>query len=170
MAREPGSAEVNRGARKPARTKSATNSNCRTVSRPDQGGLRGEVRRGLPAGHGDLRLQVAIPMKQDQPKQGLTLAAVEGAAVVAVDKRVDALRITCGEETHRAQCMRFEGSNRTARRPMMSIRGREPHDRCRAPSLLEERPTHPATLAGGSRNKRALDGASSPVPVRAGRC
>ena len=99
MAREPGSAEVNRGAGKPARTKIATNSNHRIVSRPDQGGLRGEVRRGLPAGHGDLRLQVAIPMQQDHQKQGLTLAVVEGAAVVAVDQRVGALRITCGEET-----------------------------------------------------------------------
>lgn len=102
MARDPGSAEVNRGARQSASTKSAANSNCRSVVRPDQGGLRGDVRRGLPAGHGDLCLQVAVPMQHDQPKQGFALAAVEGAAVVAVDQRVDALRITCGEKTQRA--------------------------------------------------------------------
>ena len=132
-----------------SRTKSATNSSCSIVSRPDQGGLRGEVGRGLPAGHGDLRLQVAEPMQQDQPKQGFALAAVEGAAVVAVDQRVDARRIACGEGAQRAQRMRFEGGNGTARRPMMRAGGRELHNGWRASSLLEELSSHPPTMLVG---------------------
>ena len=63
------------------------------VSRPDQGGQRGEVGRGLPAGYGDLRLQVAVAVQQ-QPQQSFALAEIEGAAVVAVEERVDVRRIT----------------------------------------------------------------------------
>ena len=60
-------------------------------------------------------------------------------------------------------------SNRTARRSMMNIRGRGPHDQCRVPSLLEERPTHPSRLTGGSRNQRFPDGASTSVSARVSR-
>jgi len=49
-------------------TKSSSASSCSSiVSGPDQGGQRGEVGRGLPAGQGDLRFQVAVAVQQDQP-------------------------------------------------------------------------------------------------------
>ena len=60
--------------------------------------MRGEVWRVRLDGHGDLRLEVAVPMQQDQPKQGFALAAVEGAAVVGVEQRVNTHRNICGQE------------------------------------------------------------------------
>ena len=131
--------------------------------------MRGEVWRGRLDGHGDLRLEVAVPMQQDQPKQGFALAAVEGAAVVGVDQRVNTHRNIWGQETQRVQRMRFEGSNRTARRPVMSSRGRDPHDGWPASSILEERPAPPA-LACGPHNQRPPDGPTSTVSVRAAPC
>lgn len=51
-------------------------------------------------------------------------------------------------ENTTGQRLRFKGCNRAARGPMMSIRSRDTHDGCRAPSLLQERPTHPPDACG----------------------
>ena len=69
-----------------------------------------------------------------------------------------------------AQRMRFEGGNGAARRAKMRGGGRDPHDGWRASSHLEERSTHTPRLAGGSRNQRDPDGASTPVSARVSSC